>query len=215
MFQLLIAPIRQSLPSDDGQTLVIIPHRSLWIVPFASLQDNKKQYFGDQFVLTHAPSEQDWASIAAQQRPADQRDPETWIIENPQMPQLVQSCGLEIKFSQLSGAEDEAKAIAQLFGRDRSELFIGKQADRLRLEAASGFQRCIYGCWLAACIDDPLSSFVVLSELEPGDIDLQPQSAQLAFPGDPRLAVKLNDPNDDLSRMSAKMAPPKPRFQGF
>ncbi|MEZ4746433.1 MAG: CHAT domain-containing protein [Calditrichia bacterium] len=216
LFQLLIAPIRQSLPYGGGQTLVIIPHRSLWIVPFASLLDKNEQYFGDQFVLTYAPSEQDWASIAAQQRPADQRDPKAWIIGNPQMPQLVQSCGLEIKFSQLSGAEDEAKAIAQLFGRDRSELFIGKQADRLRLEAwHQDFSVLHFATHGFACIDDPLSSFVVLSELEPGDIDLQPQSAQLAFPGDPRLAVKLNDPNDDLSRMSAKMAPPKPEFPGI
>lgn len=216
LYQLLIAPVRQSLPSGDNQTLVIIPHRSLWIVPFASLLDSKEQYFGDQFVLTYAPSEQDWASIAAQQRPADQRNPKAWIIGNPQMPQLVHSCGLEIRFSQLSGAEDEAKAIAQLFGGDRSELFIGKQADRLRLEAwHQDFSVLHFATHGFACIDDPLSSFVVLSELEPGDIDLQPQSVHLSFPGDPRLAVTLNDPNDDLSRMSAKMVPPKPAFPGI
>ena len=60
LYELLIKPIRELLPGDSRQPIVIVPHQSLWLLPFAALRDMNGKLFGDQHVLTYAASASTW-----------------------------------------------------------------------------------------------------------------------------------------------------------
>jgi CHAT domain-containing protein len=51
----LVAPVADALPTA-GSTLVIEPHASLWLVPFAALQLSDRTWMGDRWSLIYAAS---------------------------------------------------------------------------------------------------------------------------------------------------------------
>ncbi|AFY38249.1 filamentous hemagglutinin family outer membrane protein [[Leptolyngbya] sp. PCC 7376] len=104
LHQLLIAPIEDLLPTDTNKEVVFIPHRALFLVPFAALQDSTGRYLIEDHTIRTAPSIQ-VLDLTHQQRQKVSGEGIT-IVGNPTMPQ-----GLE----QLPGAETEAQAIAAIF----------------------------------------------------------------------------------------------------
>lgn len=200
LYALLVRPVEEFLRASS--TVVIVPHRSLWLLPFAALRDSREVYLGDRCVLTYAPSEAIWRRIAAKSRPSLDTA-RAWIVGNPRMPHSVDACGFPAGLQPLPGAEDEARAIASLFGPERAELFVGSQGDALRLEAWHSdftiFHLATHGF---SCPEDPLSSFLVLSPLGPDDIALE-GSGVLSRIGDRRLPVNiqgLENTDPDLLR---------------
>ena len=195
IYRLLINPVNRLLPQNPRETVVIVPHDSLWLLPFAALRDENDRFFGDQHVLTYAMSEETWKRVATRPRSADHRNASAWVVGNPDMSQAVAGCGTTYTLAPLSGAEQEAKAIAELFGRDKANLFIGPQADRLRLDAwHPDFSVLHFATHGLACPSDPLSSFIVLKELRQGDLNLDPRSKTLSLRTDSRFSVALVDP---------------------
>jgi tetratricopeptide (TPR) repeat protein len=126
LYELLIAPIRSFLPVDPQQAIVIVPHQSLWQLPFAALRNAQNQFFGDEHVLTYAASESSWRLIGRQRRKADHRNVRGWVVGNPAMPASLTRCGGTFKMQPLPGAQREAETIAQLLGKNKAELYVGK-----------------------------------------------------------------------------------------
>ncbi|NJN74254.1 MAG: CHAT domain-containing protein [Limnothrix sp. RL_2_0] len=105
LHQLLIEPIADLLPSNDRDQVVFIPHRSLFLVPFAALQADNGKYLIEDHTIRTAPSIQA-LDLTHQKQQFTAKNGIT-IIGNPTMPE-----GLK----QLPGTETEALAIAAMFG---------------------------------------------------------------------------------------------------
>jgi CHAT domain-containing protein/tetratricopeptide (TPR) repeat protein len=191
LFRHLIAPVLARLPEEPGAPVVIVPHRALWLLPFAALRAPAGEYLGERHLLAYAPSETAWRTAAGSGRPA-RTDLRAWVVGNPRLPEQVEGCGAELRFAPLPWAEAEASAVAEIFGPDHAERFIGPEADALRLLAwHSGFGVVHLATHGVACPDDPLASFLALAPLEPGDLHLDPVTGTLSRSRDPRLPVTL------------------------
>jgi CHAT domain-containing protein len=124
LHQILIDPIADLLPpplaspelanpAPNPARLIIIPHRSLFLLPFPALQDAQGKYLIDKYALQTAPSIQ-VLQLAQRQRQGNSGQ-EVLIVGNPTMP-LVTIPGIPPqKLEDLPGAEQEALAIAQIF----------------------------------------------------------------------------------------------------
>jgi CHAT domain-containing protein/tetratricopeptide (TPR) repeat protein len=197
LYRLLVAPVAQQLPSGSQTAIAIVPHRALWMLPFAALRPAGGEYFGEQHLLTYAASEDTWRLPAGRVRSADQKNVHAWIAGNPKMPTGGKACDAEFSFKSLAGAGEEAQAIAALFPPERVALFIGDQADRFRLDAwHSDFTVLHLATHGFACLNDPLDSFVVLSQLEPDGVAIDPAARRILRVGDLRLPV-IVDADDD------------------
>ena len=187
LYQKLIAPVETFLPDDFRQPVVIVPHRSLWRLPFASLRAHHDNYFGDQHVLTYAASEKIFQLTGGRQRTTDHRNIRGWIIANPAMPASVDVCGRRQGLDPLAGAQTEGEEIQRILGLDRAHLFVGSQADRLRLEAwHPDFTILHFATHGFACPDNPLSSTLVLSNLKGDELKIDHDTGRLFWPSEER-----------------------------
>jgi CHAT domain-containing protein/tetratricopeptide (TPR) repeat protein len=192
LYELLIEPISKLLPGDSQKTVVVIPHQSLWLLPFAAMRGKDGVYFGDQHVLTYAVSESTWQIVASRARSRDHRNASAWIVGNPQMPAEATKCETTFMMDPLPGAEQEAREIAELFRLQRAELFTGIQADRMRLDAwHPNFSVLHFATHGFACAADPLSSFIVLKALDASELKLDPDSETVTLTMDARYPVTL------------------------
>ncbi len=170
LYQLLVEPIADSLAKGSGKQFVIVPHRSLWLLPFAILKKEQGDFFGDRYPLTYATSAASWHWLSSRARPSVDAH-KAWIVGNPDMPAKLNACGTQVELKPLPGAEDEAREIARLFESEKMDLFIGPAADRLRLEAwhkdATVIHLASHGI---VCHEKPLKSFVWLSPLNQGEV---------------------------------------------
>jgi CHAT domain-containing protein len=126
LYQLLIQPIADLLPSNPNARVVFIPQDSLFLVPFAALQDSSGKYLIEQHSILTAPSIQ-VLDLTRQQR---QRvaNGDILIVGNPSMPSIPARPGEKPQpLPNLPGAQQEALAIAQLFN---TQALIGKDATK-------------------------------------------------------------------------------------
>ena len=116
LYQLLITPIADLLPTpistEASQRVIIIPHRSLFLLPFPALQDAQGQYLIDKYTLQTAPSIQ--VLQLTQQQSQKATGQEFLIVGNPTMPLITLPGQSPYQLDALPGAELEAKAIAQI-----------------------------------------------------------------------------------------------------
>lgn len=129
LYDLVIAPIADYLPSSAAEKIVVVPHRELFLVPFPALQNPQGEYLIEAHTLGTAPSLQTLHFL--QQRSVEQSGQalvvgidranasSAVIVGNPDMPSLPQRIGGPLlPLSQLPGAEAEAVAIAPLLNTD-------------------------------------------------------------------------------------------------
>ncbi|MGF1493897.1 MAG: CHAT domain-containing protein [Microcoleaceae cyanobacterium] len=72
LYQVLIQPIVDLLPTASEETVVFIPQGSLFKVPFAALADETGQYLIEQYVISTAPAIQILELIARRQQQDNQ-----------------------------------------------------------------------------------------------------------------------------------------------
>ncbi len=123
LYQLLIAPIADLLPTDPAQTVVVVPQGDLFLVPFAALQTPAGHYLIERHTLAVSPALDllGQAHTLAQGQPAldlKALAPEdALIVGNPQMPNVWNTAtGTQQPLPALPGTQQEATAIAQLLG---------------------------------------------------------------------------------------------------
>jgi CHAT domain-containing protein/tetratricopeptide (TPR) repeat protein len=114
LHELLIAPIADRLPTDPQQRVIFLPQGSLFLVPFAALQDSQGNYLIQQHTIAIAPSIQTLALTQKLQRPGDPQATArhltpALIVGDPTMPQLP-----DLKLAPLPGARQEALDIGKL-----------------------------------------------------------------------------------------------------
>jgi CHAT domain-containing protein/tetratricopeptide (TPR) repeat protein len=112
--QLLIEPINDLLPTQEGARLIIVPERALFLVPFAALENSA----GEPLIVRHAmsvvPSLQTLALAALRKHPAGDAGMSV-VVGNPLMPSYSpRPGGRPIEIPPLPGAEAEANAVAAL-----------------------------------------------------------------------------------------------------
>jgi CHAT domain-containing protein len=113
MHQLLIEPIADLLPTNPNSRIIFIPHESLFLVPFAALQDPAGKYLIEKHTISLAPS------IQVLELTHKQRDrimgKGVVVVGNPTMPKVSEQIGKPLQqLPSLPGAEVEAKEVAQI-----------------------------------------------------------------------------------------------------
>jgi CHAT domain-containing protein len=141
LYQLLIQPIADLLPKDPNAHVIFIPQGELFLVPFPALQDTSGQYLIEQHTILTAPSIQ-VLDFTRQQRqrlgsgecavgavpPCPPQSGEFLVVGNPTMPSIAARAGEPPQqLPSLPGAEQEAKAIAQLLN---TQAITGNQATK-------------------------------------------------------------------------------------
>lgn len=124
LYQLLIEPVEYYLKASSSNKVIIVPHASLFLVPFASLFNPKtNKYAIEEYNLCLVPSIQILDLIDRKYLTNTQAQ-NTLIIGNPQMPSLGNAFQ---QLPQLPYTESAAKAISNLF---KVEPILGKQATK-------------------------------------------------------------------------------------
>jgi CHAT domain-containing protein len=125
LYDLLIKPIETLLPTNPNKQIIFVPQGSLFLVPFAALQNAKGQMLIDKHTLRISPSIQVIALTHQQNQRIKQQvktaNPlaKTLVVGNPIMPKLpAQPNQPPFQLSPLPGSEQEAKRIGQLLKTD-------------------------------------------------------------------------------------------------
>jgi CHAT domain-containing protein/tetratricopeptide (TPR) repeat protein len=129
LHQFLIAPIANVLPTNPDDRVIFIPQETLFLVPFAALQDAENKYLIEKHTILIAPSIQVLSftqSLQAQRQTTEQSSP--LIVGNPTMPKIALAADQPLEqLSPLPGAEEEATAIAKLF---KTQALIGAEGTK-------------------------------------------------------------------------------------
>ncbi|MBD2221127.1 tetratricopeptide repeat protein [Calothrix sp. FACHB-1219] len=126
LHQLLINPIADLLPKNPDERVTFIPQSSLFLVPFAALQDEQGKYLIEKHTILTAPAIQvlDLTSKQRQKVSGNQ----ALVMGNPIMPSVAPKVGeAPQQLTPLPGAEKEAKEIAQLLN---TKAITGKNATK-------------------------------------------------------------------------------------
>ncbi|MEM8809811.1 MAG: CHAT domain-containing tetratricopeptide repeat protein [Cyanobacteria bacterium P01_G01_bin.38] len=111
LYGVLIEPIQASLPTDPDAQVVFVPQGSLFLVPFAALQDSSGRYLIDDHTFAIAPSLQTLA-LTDRDRTLEGA---ALVVGNPAEMPVLPDFGV---LPALPGAEREAVAIANLLNTD-------------------------------------------------------------------------------------------------
>jgi CHAT domain-containing protein len=124
-YQLLIQPIADLLPTDPNAPVIFIPHKSLFLVPFAALQDPTGQYLIEKHTILTAPALQILQFTRQSRQKVRQLSLQTnLVVGNPIMPQIGTP---PRQLYPLPGSEREAITIAQLL---KTKPITGSQATK-------------------------------------------------------------------------------------
>ncbi|MCT7950091.1 CHAT domain-containing protein [Ancylothrix sp. C2] len=131
LYQFLIQPIADLLPSNPESRVIFIPQDFLFLVPFCALQDSDGSYLIEKHTISMAPSIFYLELTLENQRinPAKFPDPsDCLIVGNPIMPSIYRPIDeLDASLSALPNAEIEALQVAELL---ETEALIGLDATK-------------------------------------------------------------------------------------
>jgi len=139
LYQLLIEPIADLLPTAPNDPVIFIPHQSLFLVPFASLQNAQGQYLIEKHTIVTAPA----IKILQLTRQAKQKQQQIssqtiLVVGNPTMPKIGNP---PQQLPALPGSELEAKIIANLLN---TQAMIGSQATKASITQQMSKARIIH-----------------------------------------------------------------------
>ena len=141
LYDLLIKPAAAQLAGKES--LVIIPDPPLWGLPFQALQAVEGRYLLEGFSVVYSPSLLSLRESAVSRRGAMAPATNLTAFANPvftkELVDRLKLSGREIRVAASASAEQEAKALAQLYGETSSRAYVAADAseDRLRSEAES------------------------------------------------------------------------------
>jgi CHAT domain-containing protein len=128
LYQLLIEPIADLLPTDPNASVIFIPHQSLFLAPFATLQNAQGQYLIEKHTIIIAPAIQVLQLTREARQKVRQVSPQNiLVVGNPTMPEIGNPPRQLIP---LPGSEQEAQIIAQLLN---TQAIIGPQATKVSI----------------------------------------------------------------------------------
>lgn len=112
--QLLIEPVEELLPAQEGARIIFIPQGPLFLIPFAALENAQGVPLVARYAIALAPSLQTLALTAARKQ-ASRTGGSALIVGNPTMPRYSPiPGGPPLDIAPLPAAEQEARAVAAL-----------------------------------------------------------------------------------------------------
>ena len=163
LYQLVVKPIKAFLTADGDSLVTIVPHRTLFLVPFAALIGEDKKFLIESHTLSVVPA---IGVLRATEHMAGERDPGTaqdklLAFGNPAIKNVP---GL----GPLPYAEEEVKKIAGLFA-GRSLIKVGTSASKSSLNSlAPGYNVIHLATHGLTDEEHPMDSAVLLAT-EGGD----------------------------------------------
>ena len=121
MYDLLIQPIASQLPNNPQERVIFVPHESLFLVPFAALQNKQdKKFLIEKHTISIAPSIHVLQLTDEKKRQLNsqpsRKDKSMVVVGNPTMPKIVLNAGAPAEqLEALPGADKEAREIAEIF----------------------------------------------------------------------------------------------------
>ncbi|MBS2007918.1 MAG: CHAT domain-containing protein [Cyanobacteria bacterium SZAS TMP-1] len=133
LYSVLLAPVKDMLPKDPEALVTIVPHRSLFLVPFAALIDGNKKFLIENHTLSVVPA---IGVLRATEKMAGEQATSAGASQD----KLLAFGNPTIKFvpglGALPYAEQEVKKISSLFGgSDRTMIKTGTAATKSALTA--------------------------------------------------------------------------------
>lgn len=160
LHELLIAPIRASLPKRAGALVTIVPHGPLLNLSFAALRDARGRYLLEDYTLHYVPAA---AVLDFTGRRALSTDMarSALIVADPQLPARSQ---LALPLQRLPGARDEGRSIASLLPRARRVVLEDAGATESGIRMAATQKSIVHFATHAVLRDDdPFASFLALA----------------------------------------------------
>jgi CHAT domain-containing protein/tetratricopeptide (TPR) repeat protein len=128
LYDLLILPIEDFLPTDANAHVTFIPQGALFLLPFPALQDTEGKYLIEKHTLLTAPSIQVLDLTRHQQQRAKELESEALIVGNPTMPKITSEIGQPPRHLRpLPGSQHEAIEIARLL---KTQVLTGDKATK-------------------------------------------------------------------------------------
>ncbi len=128
LHQLLIEPITDLLPNDPEAKVVFVPHKQLFLVPFAVLIDSNDKYLIEKHTIITAPSIQALKVTREKQQKLPKNNKLAVVVGNPTMPSIPTSDNKPTEqLSNLEGAEEEGRQVAQ---RLNTQFLTGNKATK-------------------------------------------------------------------------------------
>ena len=159
LYDLLIRPVRDSLPARPGALVTVIPHGPLTMLPFAALQSDRQRYLLEDYTLHYAPAAA-VLDFTARQRRDGARLATTLVVADPSFSRRSK---LDPLLPALPGSRAEARAITQLVARDRVTVLQGTAATEAGVRDHSAGKGVLHFATHAIVSDaDPFTSFLAL-----------------------------------------------------
>jgi CHAT domain-containing protein/tetratricopeptide (TPR) repeat protein len=159
LYDVLIEPIRASLPQTRGALLTIVPQGPLLNLSFAALQNAQGRYLLEDYALHYAPAGAVLQYTAPKKR-ADARTGSMLLISDPALPRLT---NLDRPLQRLPGARNEAAQIARLVPASRLTLLQDAVATETRArDAVAGKAVLHFATHAIVSDDDPFGSYLAL-----------------------------------------------------
>jgi CHAT domain-containing protein/tetratricopeptide (TPR) repeat protein len=160
LYDVLIKPIRDQLPTAPGALVTVVPHGPLAMLSFAALQDQRSRYLIEDYTLHYVPA----AGILQFTETRKQRTSGNRLSLVVADPKLPQRSALARPLVALPGAREEARAIAQLAPKQSVITLEGDAASEASVREKAGGKAVLHFATHAIVSDtEPFASFLALA----------------------------------------------------
>lgn len=169
LYGALLKPAVEQLKGKNS--LVIVPDDFLWDLAFQALQSSNKHYLVEDYAISYAPSLTVLREmIAKHQRPHKQNQSTLLAIGNPSLgKQTIERARMVMVnegLEPLPEGERQVRTLGQLYGLQRSKIYVGPEAREDRFKAEAAGYRILQMATHSVLNDaNPMYSHVVLSQL--------------------------------------------------
>jgi CHAT domain-containing protein len=173
LYSLLLKPASAEI---QGKTsLVIVADGLLWGLPFQALQPSKDRYLIEDAAVSYAPSLTALREMVKPKRKPTGATRAGLLLAfgNPSIGKETasreRSLLMDEKLEPLPESERQIKMLSQLYGTDRSRVYLQADATEERVKAEAGNYRILHLATHGILNDaSPMYSHVLLSQPEPG-----------------------------------------------
>jgi CHAT domain-containing protein len=140
LYELLLKPAREQL---KGKTqLIIVPDDRLWDLPFQTVLTRPNRFLIEDAAVAYAPSLTALREMNRRRKDAGSGSTTLLALGNPRLGSAsLKRAALTLRDERLGPlpeAEQEVKALRQLYGASRSRVYVGEEAreERVKIEAS-------------------------------------------------------------------------------
>jgi CHAT domain-containing protein len=160
LYDTLIRPIRQWLPSSPGSRLTIVPHGPIFQVSFAALLDERGRYLVERYSLHSVPAVAVLEFTERRKEATAAKTPSYLLVADPSQPTAPDGRPL----SRLPAARREVESVARQAPAGAATILAGEAALEGRVRALSAGKTVLHFATHAVVRDDrPFESFLALA----------------------------------------------------